>query len=470
MKNPFFAFFLLINGEIYTQTTVFVSHQNSWQMMSEKFGSWTPDKFTYSFTKDSIKINNRYYRQQIVNYERQPGWKNTGRFFRQEGRKVFIRIDNKDILHYDFGLKLADTLRIDSKYNLKVTKVDTITTLDGVQRRRLNIDSYCTENIKEKYVWLEGIGNIETNFGANLACIIVDPPPEFICFTQNNTIVFSAHTCEEPDNYKRMTLANYVWQMDVTNQETNLKNSRLYTFNNLKKIINNKEYYQLLFSDNPNVNSIKWSPSGRYFREEQGVIYENIDDKDIDVFNFTLEKDSTFGIQTKYVVTATDTILLIDQLPRKRLQLKCLDSDQKTVIWIEGIGDSETFLQSVMACNPQAFVEITKLRCVLSNIYFKTLYKAPWAAGCIVVGTSDPAQRFDVDIYPNPTSDFIHIRFAEEFSGQIRIMDIFGNTILSRKLSGLQSSIPLFTHPKGLYLLQFQNTQGKTLTKKIIVD
>lgn len=74
-------------------------------------------------------------------------------------------------------------------------------------------------------------------------------------------------------------------------------------------------------------------------------------------------------------------------------------------------------------------------------------------------------------IFPNPTKDQLHIQLSNSQSDNlVRITDISGKQILSKKLNSSESSIllNLTTFNKGLYFISIENSKGKQ-TQKLIV-
>jgi hypothetical protein len=77
----------------------FVSSENKWQMYSPQFASSQATNYKLSYRKDSILIGGNYYREQIEDYPKNPGWKGTNQFFREENGKVYILVNGIDELY-----------------------------------------------------------------------------------------------------------------------------------------------------------------------------------------------------------------------------------------------------------------------------------------------------------------------------------------------------------------------------------
>ena len=94
----------------------------------------------------------------------------------------------------------------------------------------------------------------------------------------------------------------------------------------------------------------------------------------------------------------------------------------------------------------------------------------------IVTNITDNGNFGNVNIYPNPAQDVLHIDLTNESTGKLtfRIMDITGKTILLDQLDGyngaMQHSMNIDQLASGLYMLRIENAQGNTTTRKFIVE
>ncbi|MNL66627.1 hypothetical protein D3C87_1911210 [compost metagenome] len=86
----------------------------------------------------------------------------------------------------------------------------------------------------------------------------------------------------------------------------------------------------------------------------------------------------------------------------------------------------------------------------------------------MILGTeTDPETVFE--IFPNPAlrGEEVSINFAQPQTGQISLIDLRGQFLLNRKVSG--SAVSGFTAPKlisGMHLIRF-DSNGRTFTKKL---
>jgi len=73
----------------------------------------------------------------------------------------------------------------------------------------------------------------------------------------------------------------------------------------------------------------------------------------------------------------------------------------------------------------------------------------------------------DLQIFPNPTSDFITISIKE--SGSYTIVNSLGQKVLNGVLSSTTNQIQLIDLSKGLYFINVSSSLG-TMTRKLIVE
>lgn len=72
-------------------------------------------------------------------------------------------------------------------------------------------------------------------------------------------------------------------------------------------------------------------------------------------------------------------------------------------------------------------------------------------------------------LYPNPTSNLVHLSFNEKATKTIRIVDLLGNDILKQVSNKKEIDIDVSTYPKGIYFINVDSEKGSA-TQKIIVQ
>ena len=75
----------------------------------------------------------------------------------------------------------------------------------------------------------------------------------------------------------------------------------------------------------------------------------------------------------------------------------------------------------------------------------------------------------DIDIYPNPASDFITINVEDEIQ-QIRILNINGQEVYRDDFNGLEeASLDVSKIVKGTYIISVQTTE-EVMTRRLIIQ
>ncbi len=62
-----------------------------------------------------------------------------------------------------------------------------------------------------------------------------------------------------------------------------------------------------------------------------------------------------------------------------------------------------------------------------------------------------------IKVYPNPTSDFIHIKKSTAKSNRVQLVDLTGRVLQEVVLDGLYTTIDIQNYPSGMYLLKFDD-------------
>ena len=72
---------------------------------------------------------------------------------------------------------------------------------------------------------------------------------------------------------------------------------------------------------------------------------------------------------------------------------------------------------------------------------------------------------FSFKLYPNPTTDFVHLRLSKEPSmgASVRVLSLDGREVLAKKLSGTQERIDLRMLAAGQYMVEMTNQKARVL-------
>lgn len=194
-----------------------ISEKNEWYLRSFDMGSFMTYRLSYS--ADSTLINGKYYKALLWSDTEFGNYKSTGSYYRQEGNKVYRKEKDGEILLYDFGLNIGDTLSIPGEELFPrtyiVTGIDSIKTFDGLSKLR---------QIKLKCVNEDGVNSLEfynlVSMGAyyfddlefmQLICALDGSSYHTACFYIDGQLIYRSS-----DTYQGMTLDCFT---TATNEE-----------------------------------------------------------------------------------------------------------------------------------------------------------------------------------------------------------------------------------------------------------
>ncbi len=245
--------------------------------------------------------------------------------------------------------------------------------------------------------------------------------------------------------------------------------SSRYTFDSDSSFRNGNWHWELLYS--PDEMGGDWMGTGEFFRMTGSKVYELIDDSDYLLYDFSLNVGDTFIVQetstwpeaTALVVTAVDSIILMDQSKRKRLVLEC-ENGVGEHIWVEGIGD----LRGVLSVKKSCLLDVNEnLLCFSVNE--EVLYQDPDQSDCWLTTSTDDPNPDDFTLYPNPANDRIFI--SGEMSNrpiEYTIYSSGGVNMRSGKTSS--SSISVSDLPQGVYFIEWLQGYMRATSKFVKVD
>ena len=75
-----------------------------------------------------------------------------------------------------------------------------------------------------------------------------------------------------------------------------------------------------------------------------------------------------------------------------------------------------------------------------------------------------------VVIYPNPSTGIFHIEFKNNQNATITVVNVLGETVLEKKISGSTETLDLNAAPAGVYFYQVANQSGIITSGKLIVE
>ncbi|MCW3103178.1 MAG: hypothetical protein JWO09_1618 [Bacteroidetes bacterium] len=165
----------------------------------------------------------------------------------------------------------------------------------------------------------------------------------------------------------------------------------------------------------------------------------------------------------KNIVASVDSVL-VGSVYHKRFNIN--DGGSTYVSLVEGVGSTYGFLGYLTPpFEMQSVLDCFKLHDTLA-------YQPSGGLGCsnlalTVAKLNDLEQA--VYVYPNPGSGNFKLSMSflkENMSMEVR--DVFGKPILDMKLNSLSTDIDLMSQPAGVYFLKVSESQGNSVTKKIV--
>ena len=282
---------------------------------------------------------------------------------REDGKKIYFRYNDIDMLLYDFGVKVGDSIvfdysafsasRYQTPYIVYVDRIDTITLLDGRQAKA--IDYY--SNGERLGPDIEYVGN-----DRGLIAPIVDPEvPTLLglrhasCCSFNGEPIYEYNQgdCEELNAAAQATTwygIKYIHEYPQTNNKPFIT-SIIYKLNG-DTLINEVQYKKLLFTNKHDNLEDTYRGAIRQSEDRQEVYYiPSGIDKEYLLYNFDVEQgDTVYAYAGFYDASCVEMIeyeqhqsitpaWIVQDIQvidgRKHITVQ---QDTHVVEWIEGIG------------------------------------------------------------------------------------------------------------------------------------
>ncbi len=91
----------------------------------------------------------------------------------------------------------------------------------------------------------------------------------------------------------------------------------------------------------------------------------------------------------------------------------------------------------------------------------------------VSVGINEYDKTNSISLFPNPTSDYIHVETSEEYFDEnftVKIFSLDGKEIITTSINSASLSIPVSHLSKGVYLISIIDKQEVITAKKIIIN
>ncbi|MBL7910972.1 MAG: T9SS type A sorting domain-containing protein [Bacteroidia bacterium] len=233
-----------------------------------------------------------------------------------------------------------------------------------------------------------------------------------------------------------------------------------------------------------------------FYREFAKKIYAKVifyaDTSEILIYDYNLNVGDTFydkrtdlsiTFKYKYLVTSiTTTSLTLDSRKQYNFSFEGYQGPVSSYsnlggacnfYWIEGIGS----LKGVFN-NRAAIIEGTECyqAALISNASFSTLkcfeHKNVqyMSQSCLTLSNKEFNDSYSLNIYPNPTNEFINIdlgNFSETKKYDLKIINLLGQNVIEDKI---ENKINISTLKNGIYFLHLYDRENLIATEKIIKE
>lgn len=91
----------------------------------------------------------------------------------------------------------------------------------------------------------------------------------------------------------------------------------------------------------------------------------------------------------------------------------------------------------------------------------------------ISVGINDYDKENEITIFPNPTSDIIHVKLSESISKtptQVKLYSLDGKEVFTQNINSTSNTLNISYLPKGIYFITLSNDDKIISSKKIIIN
>ena len=180
------------------------------------------ERWRFASTPTLLDAGQEYFELLISDEKDGTNFTGTDRYFRERDNRFYQYLSPLagELTLYDMNLNLGDSIKIsytDGLRNLIVTKVDSISLLDQIIRKRLTLQCLINGELDsgEPVVWIEGIGRLFEPFVDYSPCSILDiARPEVVCIYNEFERLYKNDTA--PDDCWIISPAIDTTAMDIT--------------------------------------------------------------------------------------------------------------------------------------------------------------------------------------------------------------------------------------------------------------
>ena len=201
-------------------------------------------------------------------------------------------------------------------------------------------------------------------------------------------------------------------------------------------------------------HSLRETTDGRVYLKSHGRDVEEL------LYDYSLQVGDVYKVHTsldtsdlqsqiRYVVTARDTVVFGDGLPRVRIAL----DGYRDPVWIEGIGSTLGLLPDYIFPLQEA---ASRLRCYREG-NGETVYSG--GGDCLALGIAD-GRLPSVVVAPNPATEWTRVDLPVDYlGGAYTLYDTHGRIVARGQLDG-DARLNVSVLPKGVYTAILRDRTG----------
>ena len=140
-----------------------------------------------------------------------------------------------------------------------------------------------------------------------------------------------------------------------------------------------------------------------------------------------------------------------------------------TTTWTYSI--SNNGYKRLTGLTPNTFYEYTyreEINGIWNTWYFGSFYFN--TSGSTITSISEPSTDLGISIFPNPTSDLLHIKCSDQKNYQLKLLDVAGRILKVYDNLNTATQISTSSLRNGIYILQFTNQEGVIFTQRVVVN
>ena len=483
-----------------------IGPNSSWSVLRYGLGSYNipccvSTRYLY-FEGDSIVAGNTYKKVFSCNGELHENITYEG-LIREEDKKIYFlakSLENEHLL-YDFSLEEGMTFEYSSYMDTELppvslyVKTSDMIEINGYPRKRLQLSFPQSEDGWIIDTWIEGIGSLSGILQPCYCLFQNGAVTELLCHYKNDELIYKNparsgcyYDREEDIRYIPMLVQKNQWNELVKN--ISLSPEYQYERTYITKLggitdVGGVSYYELKTTRVETADV--WETVG-YIREDveqQKVYYKPLEQAEILLYAFdvqagdVLQSHDIFFREPVEVTVRVDSIktIRIDNMQRKQIYVTANGTGDYSTspcnrVWIEGIGNTDGFLQSTRMLPPPGSLQYT-LQCFFNDDQLIYKNSETGIEDCFVwrypyTGIIEPETGKDYIV--SQTNNTLSIAAQNPILSTVELFDTAGKKIYEKHFNPpcYQQAIETGGWIKSLYLLRIVDTNGDISLFKII--